>query len=163
MANVKAVYGTEAQAITCTLASLANSATAGREGTAIDNTSNLFLDALVLVRVKLQAGTPANDKVVYVYVVGTVDAATPVWPDAFTGSDAAITFNSPVNARILGAIAAPTSAGTFIGGPWSVAAAFGGVLPEKWSIAIRNYTGIALSATESDHKKLYQGVYASVT
>jgi hypothetical protein len=43
-----------------------------------------------------------------------------------------------------------------------VAAAFGGVLPEKWSIAIRNYTNLTLDATEGNHKKIYQGVYASV-
>ncbi len=163
MSNVKTAYGTEAQAITCTLASLASSATAGREGTAVDNTSNLYLDALVAVSVKLQSGTPGNDKSVYVYVAGTVDAATPTWPDAITGSDAAITFNSPVNLRLLGVIAAPTASATFKGGPWSVAAAFGGVMPEKWSIAVRNYTNIALDATEGNHKKIYQGVYATVS
>ena len=56
MANIKVAYGTEAQAITCSLApgsvGLANSATVGRESTAIDNTSNLFLDALVQVQIK---------------------------------------------------------------------------------------------------------------
>lgn len=163
MANVKLAYGTEAQAITCTLASLASSATAGREATAIDNTSNLWIDALVAVKIKLQSGTPANDKAVYVYVAATVDAATPTWPDAITGSDAAITFNSPLNLRVLGVIQAPTSAGTFIGGPWSVAAVFGGMLPEKWTIAVRNYTGCTFDATEGNHKKVYQGVYATVT
>lgn len=162
-ANVKLAFGTEAQAITCTMASLASSATAGREGTAIDNTSNLYLDALVMLVVALQAGTPANDKAVYVYGAGTVDAATPQWPDAFTGTDAAITFNSPANARLLGTVYAPTSAGTFKGGPWSMASLHGGTLPEKWSIAVQNYTGIALHATEGNHKKLFQGVYATST
>jgi hypothetical protein len=162
MSSVKVAYGTEAQAITCTLASLANSATAGRESTAIDNTSNLYLDALVMVKVKLGAITPGNDKGVYVYVAGTVDAASPTWPDAITGADAAITFNSPVNLRLLGFIAAPTASTTFIGGPWSVAAAFGGSMPEKWSIAIRNYTGGSLDSTEGNHKKIYQGIYATV-
>jgi hypothetical protein len=163
VANIKTAYGTDAQAITCTLGSLANSATAGRESLAVDNTTNLWLDALVFLTIKLQAGTPANDKGVYVYVAGTVDAATPSWPDAITGTDANITFNAPLNIRTLGFIAAPTSAGTFKGGPWSVAAAFGGSLPEKWSIAVRNYTGIALDATEGNHKKVYQGVYATST
>lgn len=162
-ANVKLAYGTEAQAITCTLASLASSATAGREATAIDNTSNLYLDDLVFLKIVLQSGTPANDKAVYVYGAGTVDAATPRWPDAFTGADAAITFNSPLNARLLGTIYAPTSAGTFLGGPWSMASLFGGSLPEKWSIAIQNYTGCTFSATEGNHAKLHQGVYATST
>lgn len=162
MASLKTAYGTEAQAITCTLASLASSATAGRESTVISNLTDLFIDALVAVKVVLQAGTPGGDKSVYVWAYGTVDAATPLYPDAITGADAAITFNSPINLRLLGAIAAPTSAGTFKGGPWSVASLFGGVLPEKWGIAIQNYTGCTLSSTESDHKKLYQGVYATI-
>lgn len=159
---LKVAYGSEAQAITATLASLASSASAGRESAAIDNTSNLLLDALVALKIKLQAGTPGSDKAIYVWVAGTVDAATPTWPDAITGADAAITFNSPANVRLLGVIAAPTSAGIFIGGPWSVAAAFGGSMPEKWSIAVRNFTGCTFSATEGDHKKIYQGIYANV-
>lgn len=163
MANVKTAYGAEAQAITCTLASLASSATAGREATAIDNTSNLWLDALVALVVKTGAITPGNDKAVYVYVAATIDAATPTWPDKFTGADAAITFDSPVNVRLLGVINAPLASATYKGGPWSVAAAFGGALPEKWSIAVRNYTGGALDSTEGNHKKIYQGVYATVT
>lgn len=161
MANVKTAYGTEAQAITCTLASLVHSTTAGRESTAIDNTSNLYLDALVQVKVVLQSGTPGSDKRVYVWAYGTVDAATPVYPDAVTGTDAGITINSPTNLRLLGIIEAPTSAGTFKGGPWSVAQLFGS-LPEKWGIVVMNMTNMTLSATESDHKKLYQGVYSTV-
>lgn len=159
MANVKTAYGTEAQAFTITLASLA--AAAARESTVIDNTSNLFLDALVELRIKLQAGTPGADKRVYVWAYGTVDAATPVYPDAVTGADAAITLNSPKNLRLLGLIEAPTSAGTFTGGPWSIAQLFGS-MPEKWGIVVENQTNIALTATEGDHKKLYQGVYATI-
>jgi hypothetical protein len=162
MASLKTAYGSAGQLITCSLASLANSATAGREGVVVDNTSNNFLDALVMLQVKLQAGTPANDQAVYVYCYGTVDGGA-TYPDAITGSDAAITFNSPINVALLGTIFTPTSAGTFKGGPWSVCRALGvQQLPAKWGIAVRNYSGIALSATESDHAKLYQGVYASV-
>lgn len=162
MSNIKIAYGAEAQAITITLASLANSATVGRESASVDNTTNLFLDALVFCRFVLQSGTPGSDKSIYVYAAGTVDAATPLWPDTVTGADASITINNPTNLRPLGVIAAPTSAGTFNGGPWSVAQAFGGTLPEKWSIVVCNFTGIALSATEGSHKHVYQGVYATV-
>lgn len=161
MTDIKTAYGSEAQAITCTLASLASSATAGRESAAVDNTSNLWLDTLVYVAVKLTSGTPGNDKAVYVYVAGTVDKTTPKWPDEITGLDAAITFDNPTNLRLLGVINAPTASATFRGGPWSVASVFGGVLPEKWSIAIRNYTNIALDATEGNHTKIYQGIYST--
>jgi hypothetical protein len=160
-ANVKTALGTEAQTITCTLASLASGSS--REATAIDNTTNLWLEALVMVQITLQSGTPASDRAVYVYAAATVDNAGPTWPDAVTGADAAITLNSPTNLRLLGAINAPTSAGVFKGGPWSVSSIFGGVLPSHWSIVINNATGIALTATEGNHKKLYQGVYATST
>jgi hypothetical protein len=160
MTNVKEALGTAGQAFTCILASLASSATAGREGTAIDNTTDLFLDVLVALKVKLGAGTPANDQAVYVYAYGTVDGGT-TWPDAVTGADAAITLNNPTQLPLLGTIWTPTSTGTFKGGPWSVARCFGGVMPAKWGIVVRNYSGIALDATEGNHSKLYQGVYVS--
>jgi hypothetical protein len=158
MADVKTAYGTGGVAITCTLASLAISSY--RESTAVDNTTNLWLDALVSMGVKLQAGTPANDKAVYVYCAGSIDGTT--WGDAVTGSDAAITPNAPINLKLLGAIWAPTSAGTFEAGPWSVASVFGGVMPKKWSIVVWNRTGIALDSTEGNHYKLYTGVYSTV-
>jgi hypothetical protein len=41
----------------------------------------------------------------------------------------------------------------------SVAAAFGGILPRKWGIVVRNYTGFALSATEGDMSYTYTGTY----
>ena len=163
MSDIKTAYGTTAQAITCTLASLASSATAGRESTVVDNSSNKYIDALVMLQAKLQTGTPANDKSIYVFAYGTVDTTTPTYPDAVTGTDTAITLNDPTQLQLLGVIFAPTVGGlTWKGGPWSVAQKFGGILPEKWGIVVRNYTGIALSATEGDHKKLYQGIYATV-
>lgn len=157
MSVVKTAYGTTGQAISCTLASLAY--LSYRESAAIDNQTNLWLDALVHLQIKLQAGTPASDKAVYVYAAASVDGTN--WPDTVTGADASITPNSPTQLRLLGVIQAPTSGGTFKGGPWSVASVFG-ALPPKWSIVVFNKTGIALSATEGDHLKIYTPVYATV-
>lgn len=156
-ADIKEKLGTEAQAITITLAGLA--ATSARESAAVDNTTNLYLDALVAMQIKLN-GTTASDKANYIYTAGTVDAATPLWPDAVTGGDAAITVDSPTQLKLLGIVYQPTNSATKKGGPWSVAEKFGGVLPEKWSIIVVN-SSVSLSVTESDHKKLYQGIYAS--
>lgn len=158
MATLKAAYPTLGQAITITLASLASGSV--RESAAVDNQTNLYLDALVAVTIKLQAGSPSSDKAVYVYAAGSTDAST--WPDAVTGSDAGITLNNPTQLRLLGVIFAPTSAGTFKSEPLSVASVFGGVLPPKWSIVLLNKTGIAFSATEGDHVKLYTGIAATV-
>lgn len=159
MAVLKTAYGTTGQTITQTLASLASGSS--RESTAVDNRTNLWVDALVHVTIKLQAGTPASDKAVYVYVAGTVDDGT-TWPDAVTGVDANITLHNPTQLRLLGVIFAPTASSTFGSGPWSVASVFGGSLPAKWSIVTLNKTGIAFDATEGNHKKIYQGVNATI-
>lgn len=162
MSDIKTAYGSNGQAFTITLASLTSSATAGRESTAIDNTGDKFLDVLVFLKIKTGSGAAANDQAVIVYVYGTVDNGS-TWPDAVTGSDAAITFNSPTQLSELGRVYAPTATTTFKGGPWSVARLFGGVMPAKWGIAVRNYQGQTLSATGGDHAALYQGIYAAVS
>ncbi len=160
MASVKEAFGTNGQAITITTNSLASSATAGRASTVVDNTANLYLDALVTVLVKMPtSGTPANDKAVYVFAYGTANAGTD-YSDGVTGTDAAFTHTDPPNLRLVGVIACPANTNTYRGGPFSVAAAFGGTLPEKWGIVIRNYTGLTLDSTgNSAH---YQGVYATI-
>lgn len=165
MADAKLAYGAAtATAITCTLASLASSATAGREGTAIDNTTNKFLDALVQVSAKLAAGTPINDKAIYVYAYAATDHTSPTYTGGVTGSDAAYTMKDPTPLRLLGVIPCPDAGAlTYDGGPWSVAAVFGGILPGKWGIFVRNFTGLALDSTEGNHKKLYVGVYGTVS
>ena len=68
----KIAYGSST-GITCTLASLASSATVGRTCTAVVNTSNLFDDVLVTLAIKTGAGAPANDKAVYAYLFGSED------------------------------------------------------------------------------------------
>lgn len=162
-ATIKTLYGTEAQGITCTLASLANNGQ--RESTVVDNTSNLYLDAMVTVRIDLaDGGTIGSDKRVYVYAYGTVDAATPIYPDRVTGSDAGITLDSPPNVRLIGVIECASyttvSKTQFTMPPASVAQAFGGILPEKWGIILENKTNMAFRASETNQKKIYQGVYA---
>lgn len=157
MADLKAKYGTANQTITITLASLANNG--ARESTAIDNTSNLFLDAQVGGKVKSGAsGTLATGQV-NVYAYGSADGGT-TYSDSATGSDAAITLTVPPNARLIGMINVVANATTYEFGPFSVAAAFGGVLPAFWGIIIENKTGGTLDATGGNHNVHYQGVLA---
>lgn len=158
MATLKTKYGTEAQAITITLASLANGN--ARESTIVDNTTDLFLDVLVQLKIESQAGTPGSDKRIYVYAYGTTDIATPLYPDAVTGSNAAITLNDPTQLRLIGIIEVSVSAQVCKSEPMSVAQAFGGIMPEKWGIVVQNKTNMTFHATEGNHKKVYQGVYA---
>ncbi len=157
----KIKYGTST-AITITLASLGTSATVGRESTAIDNTTNRFVDALVYVKIKVGDGTIANDKAAYVYAYGSEDGTN--YPENITGSDAAYTQLAPTVLRLIGVIPLPTKQVTYKSQPMSVAQAFGGRLPRKWGIVVRNYCGIALTGTAGDHAASYTGInYEGVT
>lgn len=162
MSSAKIAYGTPT-VITCTLTSLASSATDGREGTAVSNATDLFIDALVWVKVKgVNSGSVGNDKAVYVYAYATSDEGSPEYPDTVTGSDAAITLNSPTQLVLIGKVKFSAINTTYKAGGFSVASAFGGVLPKRWGVVLRNYTGIALTSTGSDHRVHYQGVYTTI-
>lgn len=153
MATIKQLYGTSAQAITCTITTLASSATACRASTAVDNTTNLFLDALVQVNVTLSATATANDKAVYVWAYGTADGGT-TYTDGVTGTDGAFTRTDPPNLRLIGVLSTPTASNSYKSGPMSVAAAFGGILPDHWGVVVQNFSGSAFTAGAV----LYQGV-----
>jgi hypothetical protein len=151
----KMVYVAPDVAVTITLASLASSATAGRESTVISNTTNLDLDHQLFAFFTPQAGTPANDKGVYVYGYGT--AGTTVYPDNVTGADAALTPTSEGNLTLMGFVniaVSTTRGGKFLG---SVATAFGS-MPEKLGYWVRDYCGFALSATGSASGVTYNRV-----
>ena len=161
MANVKTAYGSSGQALTITLTSLADAA--ARESTSVDNTSNLWLDALVTCKVKTQnSGAISAPSAVFVYAYGSVDGGSE-YPDAVTGTDAAITLNNPTQLKHIGTVYVAAINTIYKGGPWSVAAAYGGKMPARWGIVVYNDCGTALTATGGDHVVEYQGIYATVT
>lgn len=154
MSTTKGQFGTTT-ALTITLTSLANAA--ARESTAIDNTTNLFLDAMLYVSVKLTAGTPAAGAGVDVYAYASVDETN--YTDNATGADAALTMRSTPNLILLGRIMT-SAAGALT---WkqmfvSIAGAFGGILPPKWGIVIDNQSGFALDS--SGNALSYRGITA---
>jgi hypothetical protein len=159
-ADIKAKFGTSNQAITCTLASLANNG--ARQSTEVDNSTNLFLDALVFLNIASPAASTSSTGFVNIYAYGTVDGGTNRTENA-GATDAAITLTVPPNARLIGVINVVANSVTYKAGPFSVAAAFGGVVPEKWGIIVENKTGGTLNATEGNHFKAYQGVLAQST
>ena len=75
-------------------------------------------------------------------------------------SDAAITLASPSNLRLVGVINVVANSTTYIGGPLSIASAFGGTLPARWGIVLENRSGAALDSTAGNHSAIYQGVLA---
>jgi hypothetical protein len=121
-------YGTSTS-ITLTLPA----ANAARESTAIDNTTNKFVDALV--HVKFTAGTVATNKQALVWVYGSEDGTN--FDGAATGTDAAYTMRVP-DAFALGCvIPTPTNSAVYQK-TFSVAQLFGGVLPRKWGLVFQS-------------------------
>lgn len=154
-ADVKEKFGASNQAITCTVTSLANGG--ARASSAIDNSANLYFDELVFVKIKSNAAGTSATGTVNVYAYATADGGT-TYTESATGSDAGITLTSPPNARLIGVINVVANSLTYNAGPFSVAAAFGGVLPDHWGIIIENKTGAALDA--SIGSAWHQGILA---
>lgn len=158
-ADVKSKYGTQGVAMTCTLAGLANAA--ARECTVVDNTTNLYLDAGVFFIIKSNAAGTSSTGYVNFYAYGTANNGTNYTQSA-TGSDAGITLTAPPNVKMVGRCNVVANATSYSCGPFAVAPAFGGLLPQKWGIIVENQTAAALDNTEGSHLKVYQGFYAQV-
>ena len=137
MASVKLFYET-AQTPTITLASLAN--TAGRACTAVDNGTNLDLDAEVHVKIKTGAASTSATGHIDVYIVKSIDGT--LWDDGFGGVHAALT---PSAATFLFSFPANVNAQTFQGSE-RLSKVFDR-LPKKFSICVVNNSGAALDAT----------------
>ena len=155
MADIKTKYASAAS-ITVSLASLADHAE--RQSDVVDNSSSLYLDAHVQLKVKM-GGTVSGDKAVYVYAYGTTDSSGLGYSGGASGSDSAFG-GTPANTKLIGIISTPASGTSYESDIISVAAGFGGTLPSKWGIIVENRSGSALDATESNHVKKYVGITA---
>lgn len=161
MADVKMKYA-QSTTIDCTLAALANSSTLGRSGVAVDNSGNLYDDALLYIAVKASGTTLGGDKTVYVYLYGSEDGIN---FDGSTlespGTDVGVNIPSPTNLKGPIPIAAPGTSATYKT-TIPVGQFFGGRLPRQWGFVIRNATGQALNPIESNHTKTYTGITYTV-
>lgn len=167
MADRKIAYGSSA-ALTITLASLASSAAlvAGRESTAVSNTTALSLD--VLLTGKITVGTtPTINTSIEVWAYGSHND-TPDYPDVLDGTDSAETLMSAGIKRgalkhiVTLDVDSATSDRTYPFGPVSLASRFGGTLPKNWGVFVTQNTGVALNATGSNHAIEYTPVFETV-
>lgn len=158
--DIKAKLGTTNQSITITLNSLADDGL--RASTVVDNTSNLFLDCLVQLLIHTgNVGAPAGDKNILVYAYGTVDDGT-TYSGGATGTDAAyggVAGQLITNCHLLGIIHVDAQNETFESDVFSIASAFGGIMPAKWGIIVKNQVGQTLGTSSA----FYQGQYAQYT
>lgn len=158
--NILIGYGTTKQAITVTLASLTTGS--ARQSTYVDNASNLYTDYLVQIQIKSGGSGTASTGYANIYVYGTVDTTDPVYSSGATGSDGSFTVLTG-NMTFLGRMPIVANSTTYVSQLFSVAAAFGGSVPQRWGIIVENQSGGTLDSTEGNHLKLYQGIYGTYT
>ena len=158
MADIKSKYGASNQAITITLNGLADNGS--RASTAITNAVNLFLDVLVQLKINTaNVGAPAGEKNVLVWAFGSADNGI-TYSGGATGTDAAyggVAGQLIDNAKLLGIVSVDAQNEVFESDCFSIASAFGGVVPEKWGIIVTNQIGQALGANSV---AFYQGILA---
>ncbi len=145
--------------IVISISGLANDG--ARESTAIDNTSNLYIDAMVQLQFPTLAGTGGNSSAINIYGYGSTDGTN--YTFNATGSDAAITMPATPAVPLVGVYPIVlTGVNTQKIVIPSVATAFGGNLPLKWGIIVENKCGMAV-ATSGSIAAWYSGIqYQSV-
>ena len=152
MATVTEFFGT-ATAFTKTNANLASSATAGWKSNAIDNSSNLYLDALVSIELAAVNTAPASNQAVYLYAYSLIEgsAYASTGDGTIDGTEGTVTFPNistlQIVLPILGIVPYPVQNRAINSPAFSVARCFGGILPPKWGIAMVNFSGMTLSVT----------------
>lgn len=146
---------TNNQSITITLASLgSNNLQASAK---ISNQNPSYFDVGVVVQVTTSSASVSSTGTVNVYAYGSADGGVN-YTDGVAASSLSTSFvpPSPTNLKLIGVINANTNSGTFTGGPFSPASAFG-YLPGYWGIVVQNSTGSALASTSSNNMAVYEG------
>jgi len=152
MAETKIKYGSPT-ALTITSWTTTLAATQIAASAIVDNTSNLFVDALVGGLLEQGSSTPAAGDTFDIYAYGAWDTGTSSRltggiDGLFTGADEEEIDGTDLelgNMPLLAAVTADANVG-FHFGPLSVAAVFGGRLPPKWGLVIHNRTGSAMAS-----------------
>lgn len=162
MADYKLKYASSAT-LTITLASLATSATrvAGRESTAVDNTSNLYIDALLSGKITTGT-TPSAGKQIDIWVY--CDDGNDAYPGVLDGTDSDETITSERIRNGSMALAKSleidaTDDRTYFFRGISVASLFGGIMPRKWGVFVVHDTGANLNSTGGNHEIRYVGIH----
>ena len=152
-------------AITMDLSALASSSTflAGRESTQIDNTSNLFIDAIVQGKF-LVGTTPTLPCELRVYVWGADTSLGTTAIDTLDGTDSAETLT---NTTVLGTLRLGAVVGILVNTsdltyrvlPFSVAQLFGGILPKFWGLfGTHNMTAALKTDAGNTNSFSYNGI-----
>jgi len=144
-----------------TVSTALNSLTTGSAAQlgSIDNSTNLYLDALVSIYIAV--GTVASPKYINVWAAASEDGTTftgnSATTDAYTGTAGSITLGSPTS--FFGPFFFPTQQSSVTAQiiiP-SMRDLFGGlILPRKWGLIVENQSGASFAS--SGHSATYSGV-----
>lgn len=130
-----------------------------QESDSINNLEDGFIDSLVQVFVKVTAGAPAGDKNCLVYAYGSSQGGPPFSGGA-TGQNNSFGGQPGQlidNCQLIGIVTLDNANELFPSDVFSIAAAFGGVVPEDWGIIVMNQSGRALA--DNSCIAIYQGVH----
>lgn len=154
MSDINIAYGTWTAMTVTNLQSLAIDTTdpyAGWQSARVDNqTTTKALDFEVQILLSTAATAPANDSTVYVYVVPWIyDGST--WTPAAnfgtttrpTGSEGTASMSDPNSMKFALGIPYKITSQP-LDGWFTIAGVCNGVVPDGWSLAIRNNCGAAL-------------------
>lgn len=155
MAVTNITYGTYTAMTVTNLQSLANDATdpfSGWQSARVDNqTTTKAIDFEVQILLSTAATSPANDSMAYVYLVPWMYDSSAWTPMANfgtttrpTGSEGTASISDPNSMKLAITLPYKITSQPLDGG-FSVASLFGGIMPDGFSLAIRNCTGAALS------------------
>lgn len=154
MSTRKIAYASAAS-ITCTMASKTSGQ--GRRSAVVDNSSNLYIDALVLV--SLTIGTFTSPARFDVYAYASADDGTTYETGGSTDAD----WNTiRGDEKFLFSVNCYTNSTAFAG-VGTVARAYGGRQPRNWGIIISQTNCGTLNGTETNHIKKFQGVTETFT
>lgn len=158
MSTAKPLYSGAASAVTITIASLASNAY--RQSAAVDNSANLYLDAVITGKIKSGASGTSATGFVTLYLYG-YDGTQ--YSNNASGADAAFTPDLQANLLPLFTLAVQANATTYYFPYLSVAAAAGLLyLPQKWGLILFNGSGNALDTTAGNHALEYQGINTQI-
>ena len=128
---------TSNQAITITLASLANAATA--VSSAIDNSTNLFIGADVQIKFKT-GGSVSGSGTLDVYLLRSLDGTGTLYDDSVSAT-ATLIDNFPATVATTTQVVSMSIE----------------VLPSRWKLMVVNNTGGTLDATGGNFSVIFEG------
>lgn len=153
MSTIKALYAA-ATTITVTLSSMTNGS--ARRSAAVDNSTNLYTDALLSVIVKTGASGTSATGTWSVYLYASADDASNYTAGGST--DAAYTMKG--DEIYLGTMSAIANATTYVG--FFTIAIVTGSMPRNWGLIFVNNGGGTSDTTAGNFVIKYQGYNAQV-